>query len=193
MYKQQSGFSMIELVIVIVIMGILAAVAAPKFMNIQGDAKISASKGTLSSIRAGIGIAHAKILASGNNTGAAAPNSDWPTLVEVQSNRLAETRIANTANTDLVQSDVVAGTVNASLPELNLPSMTTAQNTGSRQVLVATIAQAEAANRTTGASTGWRYYPGNSLRGSRLLDAIFYINNKAAANADGNGVTPNNW
>jgi MSHA pilin protein MshA len=36
--RKQAGFTLIELVIVIVILGILGAVAAPKFMNLQGDA-----------------------------------------------------------------------------------------------------------------------------------------------------------
>jgi MSHA pilin protein MshA len=43
--KKQSGFTLIELVIVIIILGILAATAVPKFVDLQGDARKSAMKG----------------------------------------------------------------------------------------------------------------------------------------------------
>ena len=40
--KRQQGFTLIELVVVIIILGILAVTAAPKFINLQGDARLSA-------------------------------------------------------------------------------------------------------------------------------------------------------
>tara|TARA_B100000767_G_scaffold262722_1_gene275699 strand:- start:237 stop:743 length:507 start_codon:yes stop_codon:yes gene_type:complete len=49
---QQQGFTLIELVIVIVTLGILAATAAPKFINLTGDAKaasLKAAKGAMES------------------------------------------------------------------------------------------------------------------------------------------------
>ena len=58
--KRQGGFTLIEMVVVIVILGILAVTAAPRFLNLQDDARRSALSGLKGAIDGAAGIVYGK-------------------------------------------------------------------------------------------------------------------------------------
>ncbi|GLR04942.1 MSHA pilin protein MshA [Vibrio hyugaensis] len=63
--KRKSGFTLIELVVVIVILGILAVTAAPRFLNIQDDAREARLEGMKGAIASGLGIGFGKMAVAG--------------------------------------------------------------------------------------------------------------------------------
>ena len=66
---RRHGFTLIELVTVIVILGILSAVALPVYLDYRADARAAACKGALGALRAGVAnyYAHAATPAGGGN------------------------------------------------------------------------------------------------------------------------------
>lgn len=72
-FKQHRGFTLIELIIIIVVLGILAAVAIPRYSNITDEAREASARAALGGLRSGIAIYYAsKAVETGQ--------AQWPPL-----------------------------------------------------------------------------------------------------------------
>lgn len=76
MLKRQDGFTLIELVIIIAVLGILAAVAIPKYANITSESKEAAARGALGGLRSGVTIFYA-------NQAVTTGTASWPSLAQL--------------------------------------------------------------------------------------------------------------
>ena len=72
MRRNNGGFTLIELIVVIVILGILAVTAAPKFIDLQSDARLATLNGMKAAINSAVSLTYGKSLVKGvekNKTG----------------------------------------------------------------------------------------------------------------------------
>jgi len=77
MQRSEAGFTLIELVIIIVVLGILAAVAIPRYFDMVASAKQSSCKGALGGLRSAISIWYA-------NQALTTGTANWPAIDSVR-------------------------------------------------------------------------------------------------------------
>jgi prepilin-type N-terminal cleavage/methylation domain-containing protein len=87
--RYQKGFTLIEMIMVVVILGLLAAIALPVFTNVQVQAQVANEQGVAGGVRAGI----ATFFVRDNDTNNQ-PDLVWPTDVQLDAGAAAACTVA---------------------------------------------------------------------------------------------------
>lgn len=118
----QGGFTLIELIVVIVILGVLAAVAMPRFTSLQGDARGAKAAALAGSIRAAASVTKSTAIARGVSCASATGTS---VTLEGATVNLAYCYPASTATGAIVAANISATNDDVTVAHATSPNKTT--------------------------------------------------------------------
>jgi len=145
--NKQSGFTLIELVVVIIILGILAVTAAPKFINLQSDARVSTLQGMKAAIQGANSLYYSKAaIASDEKKDSATVEGvsvSYGYLQATKANMLLALEIADSDWTIVDTTARVAGT--GTPPATTTPGVITISQTDAPSTCTFTYTEAKSA------------------------------------------------
>jgi MSHA pilin protein MshA len=101
--RDQGGFTLIEIVMVIVLLGVLAAIAIPKYVDLKKDAQNATADGIVASMSSGAAIGYAKSAVSGTAT--------YPTITDLDNSYLNVKNVQSWAHDDTAFTADIKGLV----------------------------------------------------------------------------------
>lgn len=131
MKQTSTGFTLIELIVVIAIVGILAAVALPRFINAQADARVAKAQALFGAVRSASALAHARCVLDLSGTNPAATCTNTVGTVNMEGLAVAAVNQYpaghNAGNTDIVAAagiNAANDNVTLSAPNANPTTIT---------------------------------------------------------------------